>query len=147
MSDLLWSTKIFMQEAGQLKGVPLMQAQASPQSMTVEGAAHWDKIWELRQELIREEHNEYIDAVAQFDIVEICDGLLDKIVVEWGTLLALVGAGIAEELAGEVAQSNLNKVIGDGLPMFREDGKVIKPEGWSPPDIEGVLRKHGLISG
>jgi predicted HAD superfamily Cof-like phosphohydrolase len=25
----------------------------------------------------------------------------------------------------------------------REDGKILKPEGWTPPDIEGVLRQHG----
>jgi len=28
-------------------------------------------------------------------------------------------------------------------PHVRDDGKVIKPPSWSPPDIEGELRKQG----
>ena len=31
------------------------------------------------------------------------------------------------------------KVIGDGLPLFRDDGKVIKPEGWTAPDIAAAI--------
>jgi hypothetical protein len=29
----------------------------------------------------------------------------------------------------------------DGKVIRREDGKIQKPEGWSPPDIKSVLEK------
>ena len=28
-----------------------------------------------------------------------------------------------------------------GKVIKREDGKVLKPEGWTPPDIKSILRK------
>ena len=144
MIDLLSSTEVFMEKAGQLNGLPLLE-QLPAETMTQQGVDEWDRIYELRQELIREEHKEYLDAEGNGDYVEMVDGLLDKIVVEWGTLLALVGPEAAKELAAEVSRSNLDKVIGPGLPKFRDDGKVIKPEGWRGPDIVGVLMRHGLI--
>jgi len=30
-----------------------------------------------------------------------------------------------------------------GEPVKREDGKIMKPPGWTPPDIEGELKKQG----
>jgi hypothetical protein len=27
----------------------------------------------------------------------------------------------------------------DGKVIRREDGKILKPAGWTPPDIKGVL--------
>jgi predicted HAD superfamily Cof-like phosphohydrolase len=27
----------------------------------------------------------------------------------------------------------------DGKPIRREDGKILKPEGWTPPDIKKIL--------
>ena len=42
-------------------------------------------------------------------------------------------------IAVEVHRSNMAKV---GGPV-REDGKRLKPPGWTPPDIAGELRKQG----
>lgn len=39
----------------------------------------------------------------------------------------------------EVHLANMRKLGPDGLPIKREDGKVMKPEGWKPPDIQRVL--------
>jgi predicted HAD superfamily Cof-like phosphohydrolase len=33
-----------------------------------------------------------------------------------------------------VQAANMEKLWPDGKPHFREDGKVIKPEGWQPPE-------------
>lgn len=41
----------------------------------------------------------------------------------------------------EVHRSNMAKLGPDGTPIRREDGKVLKPAGWTPPDIAGVLGK------
>ena len=35
--------------------------------------------------------------------------------------------------------SNMTKLGPDGRPLRRADGKVLKPEGWRPPDVAGVL--------
>lgn len=42
-------------------------------------------------------------------------------------------------IAAEVHRANMEK---QGGPR-REDGKVMKPPGWRPPDIEGKLREQG----
>lgn len=43
-----------------------------------------------------------------------------------------------QDVADEVSRSNLEK---KGGPVV--NGKQMKPEGWRPPDIEGVLRRSG----
>ena len=127
--DLLSGTQIFMEQAQQGMGVCFRGQQP-----------FWsDEIRELRQTLLAEEYKEYLQAEEGDDIIEIVDGLIDVIVIAWGTLLAYIGPDLAKLAAAEVVRSNLAKVIGPGLPLFREDGKVIKPEGWTPPDIAGVL--------
>ena len=94
----------------------------------------------LRRNLMREEVREYFDGEAVGDIVEIVDGLLDIIVIAWGTLLSYVGEELAGAAADEVGRSNLSKVDGSlGEIVRRPDGKVLKPEGWQPPNIRKVL--------
>lgn len=95
---------------------------------------------DLRLNLLKEEVTEYIQGELTGDIVEIVDGLLDTIVIAWGTLLAYVGEDKAITAANEVVRSNLSKVDGSLGPIVRrEDGKLLKPPGWTPPDIEGAL--------
>lgn len=99
-----------------------------------------DKERVLRQVMLKEEFNEYLTAEPLNDPVEILDGLLDIIVIAWGTALKYFGPEKAKAAAREVVRSNLSKVDGTfGPTQFREDGKVVKPEGWTPPDIAGVL--------
>ena len=45
-----------------------------------------------------------------------------------------------DHILKEIHKSNMRK-LGGG---FDEGGKIKKPEGWEPPDIAGVLRKHGF---
>lgn len=100
----------------------------------------FDDLRALRRKLLQEEVQETLDAEEVDDIVEIVDGLCDIIVIAWGTLLAYVGKEMAEAAATQVAISNLSKVDGTlGEIVRREDGKLLKPEGWEPPDIKGVL--------
>jgi predicted HAD superfamily Cof-like phosphohydrolase len=88
--------------------------------------------------LITEEFNELCDAEEANDLVEIADALADIIYIACGTA---VSYGIPlDKVFEEVHRSNMAKLV-DGKVLRREDGKVQKPEGWTPPDIEGVLKK------
>jgi predicted HAD superfamily Cof-like phosphohydrolase len=51
--------------------------------------------------------------------------------------------GAPPEVFAEVHRANMAKVDPDGQVLRREDGKILKPEGWQPPDVAGVLRKAG----
>jgi predicted HAD superfamily Cof-like phosphohydrolase len=100
----------------------------------------------FRMRMLASELKEYTSAEVADDWAEIADGLLDVIVVAWGTLLSYFGPELAREMAHEVWSSNLSKVDGSlGPTVFREDGKVLKPEGWTPPDIAGALQRGGFV--
>lgn len=96
---------------------------------------------QLRRDLLSEEYTEYLMAELNDDLVETVDGLLDVIVIAWGTLLTYVGEEKAKAAAAEVTRSNLSKVDGSLGPIItRGDGKILKPEGWTPPDIARAIR-------
>lgn len=42
-------------------------------------------------------------------------------------------------LLEEVHRANMSKLGPDGKPIYRADGKVLKPKGWTAPDVAGVL--------
>jgi predicted HAD superfamily Cof-like phosphohydrolase len=74
------------------------------------------------------------------DLVELADGCADVSVVTIGTLSA---CGIKDEaLLEEVDSSNIKKF--DEGWYKDEHGKVQKPPGWQPPNIEAVLQNQGL---
>ena len=47
-----------------------------------------------------------------------------------------------EEGFAEVHRSNMTKVLEDGTCLLRDDGKIIKPEGYSPPDLKSILNNN-----
>lgn len=98
------------------------------------------EIQQLRYELVKEESKELRDAIQQRDIVKIADGCADLIVVTVGC--ARVYGIPLRKVWDEVHRSNLSKLGGDGRPIYRADGKVLKGPDFSPPDIEGILA-HG----
>jgi predicted HAD superfamily Cof-like phosphohydrolase len=71
------------------------------------------------------------------NIVELADACADLDYVVEGTRLEFgIDGG---PIAAEVQRSNMAKLGG----AMREDGKILKPDGWTPPDIAGELRKQG----
>ena len=46
--------------------------------------------------------------------------------------------GIYDDAFNEVHRSNMAKLV-DGKVLRREDGKVLKPEGWQPPQLAQFL--------
>ena len=93
---------------------------------------------ELRKKLLAEEYTEYVVAEYQNDLVEIADALADIIYIACGTA---VSYGIPlDVIFEEVHASNMAKLV-DGKVLRRSDGKIQKPEGWAPPDIEKILKE------
>jgi len=90
--------------------------------------------------LISEEVQELQDALQDRDTVEQLDALIDILVVTAGALHSL---GVdADGAWKEVMRSNFDKVDPrTGRVTRREDGKVLKPEGWEPPRLKSFLRR------
>ena len=84
--------------------------------------------------LIAEESQELIDAITASDAVETLDALTDILVVTIGAIHSM-GAD-AEGAWKEVMMTNFAKIGEDGKVRKREDGKVLKPQGWTPPDLK-----------
>ncbi len=94
--------------------------------------------FQLYLSLIQEEMEELAEAARNNDRVEVLDALLDIIVV-------CIGAGHSAGLpleAGwkEVIRSNMSKVDpATGKVIRRADGKIMKPENFSPPDLASLV--------
>lgn len=96
---------------------------------------------ELRCALIEEEAAEFRAAVEDGDIVAVADAIADLLYVVYGAALTF---GIpVREVFTEVHRSNMTKLGDDGLPSYREDGKVLKGPNFSPPDLLPVLIAAG----
>jgi len=96
--------------------------------------------YKLYRDLIDEEVSELRDAVAADDKVEQLDALIDILVVTIGAINSLGACG--ECAWKEVMNTNMAKID----PMTRkvrkrEDGKVLKPEGWLPPNLEQYIKE------
>ena len=92
----------------------------------------------LRLELISEELNELYDAMEAKDIVGVADALTDILYVTYGAGHAF-GVDL-DKCFKEVQRSNMSKLGQDGKPIYREDGKVMKGENYSPPDLKKYLQ-------
>lgn len=99
------------------------------------------KVIDLRESIIDEEYLvEFKDAVKARDLVEVADALGDILVVVYGTAVAY-GIDI-DEVFTEVMDSNDSKAGADGLPIFREDGKILKGPNYFKPDVVGLILKQ-----
>lgn len=91
--------------------------------------------------LIKEEFQEFLDAVDTNDEVEEFDACLDMIYVIIGHMIQR-----GWDIQGgwdEVQRSNMAKVDGEtGRVSRRPDGKILKPVGWAPPDLTPFISKE-----
>lgn len=95
----------------------------------------------LYETLIAEELDELTESIEKNDAIESLDACMDLI---WVIIGYCYSRGFnVDEAWAEVARSNLSKIDeGTKRVLKREDGKVIKPEGWTPPDLSNcVLQK------
>lgn len=107
---------------------------------------NWSKR-RLRADLLQEEANELIAELTnpefswenfETHLADTAKEIVDVIYVAIGTALSM---GIPlEKVWAEVHQSNMAKVDPTtGKVRRREDGKVLKPEGWQKPNVKKVM--------
>ena len=92
-------------------------------------------------EIIDEEYNDELkEAIANNDKVEMLDALIDILVVTIGAIHSMGADG--EGAWKEVMRSNFSKIDKDtGMVRKREDGKVLKPVDYSPPELAVFVKK------
>ena len=96
--------------------------------------------FDLYLRLIQEETSELQTAVNNNDKVEQLDALIDILVVTIGAIHSM-GAD-AEGAWKEVMRTNFAKIDRDtGRVRKRDDGKVLKPQGWQPPNLRPYVSK------
>lgn len=110
---------------------------------TAPTAAIPDETIALRVSLIQEELNEYRCAAEAHDLVEVADALSDLLYVVLGTYVAHGLQDVGEALFDEVHRSNMSKLDENGQVIYRPDGKVLKSQRWSPPDLGRILSGTG----
>ena len=94
---------------------------------------------ELRIKLLREEVEEYAEAALSGDLVEVLDALADIGYILAGTIINHGMQNIYDDAFDEVHRSNMAKLV-DGKVLRRDDGKVMKPDGWQPPQLAQFLQ-------
>ena len=98
-----------------------------------------DELIELRIKLLVEEVQEYAEAARAGDMVEILDALADIGYILAGTIINHGMQHIYDDSFNEVHRSNMAKLV-DGKVIRREDGKVLKPQDWQPPNLAQFLQ-------
>ena len=96
----------------------------------------------LRQKLLEEEVKELRDAK---NILDVSDALCDITYIVLGTAHEYGLADRFVMLFDEVHSSNMSKLGPDGKAMFREDGKVMKPESYRQPKLMPILERDFSI--
>ena len=92
---------------------------------------------QLRKDLLKEEYEETIAAIDANDLPETIDGICDLIYVALGAAVEF-GVNLHKPFRA-VHESNMKKAEGGKDAR----GKQLKPIGWTPPDIAGLLREQG----
>lgn len=122
MTNPFHDVKAFMVAAGQTAG-ELNEEQAK-----------------LYEKLITEEYIEFRDAIADQDKTEQLDACFDLIWVTIGYMHSM-GWKCGEAWA-EGSWSNHSKIDKEtGKVLKRPDGKIMKPEGWQPPNFRKFVNE------
>ncbi len=93
----------------------------------------------LRFSLIEEECHEFCAAANSEDMDGIAKELADIVYVVIGTAVEY-GLVRFDEIFAEVHRSNMSKLGPDGKPIYRPDGKVMKGDNYSPPDLTELVK-------
>jgi len=94
----------------------------------------------LRFNLMKEENEEYLEAVKNNDITEIADALGDMLYILCGTIIEHGLHYKIEEVFDEIQRSNMSKLDENGKPIYREDGKVLKGPNYFKPNFSDILK-------
>lgn len=103
------------------------------------------KLYDLQVELIREEAREFLDAAYELaedpedgpKREEVCKELSDLVFVCYQFAAAFnIDLDRAMTL---VFESNMSKLDDNGMPVYREDGKVLKGPNYKKPDLKSCI--------
>jgi len=108
------------------------------QEIKIKASLSTDKINELRISLIKEELEEFKEAIKNNDLKEVADALTDILYVTYGAGHAF-GINL-DKCFDEVQQSNMSKLSEDGKPIYNEFGKVMKGPKYFKPDLNKFLK-------
>ena len=97
-----------------------------------------EKIIKLRYNLIKEELDEFEEALKDRDLKEVADALTDILYVTYGAGHAF---GIdLDKCFDEVQRSNMSKLGEDGKPIYNEHGKVMKGPKYFQPNLGKFIK-------
>lgn len=109
------------------------------------GEEHNKELMEFRVKFLHEELREFEEGLADGDIAQMGDALIDLVYVALGTAHML---GLPwEVLWADVQRANMSKerAAPDGSNSKRGSSfDVIKPEGWIPPQTDALLEQYGF---
>ena len=97
-----------------------------------------EKIVKLRYELIREELDEFEEAIKTKNLKEVADSLTDILYVTYGAGIAF-GLDL-DKCFREVQRSNMSKLGEDGKPIYNDQGKVMKGPNYFKPDLSKFIK-------
>ena len=96
------------------------------------------KIINLRYELIKEELDEFKEALEKKDLIEAADALTDILYVTYGAGHAF-GINL-DKCFEEVQNSNMSKLDAAGEPIYNDVGKVMKGPNYFKPDLSKFIK-------
>ena len=97
-----------------------------------------EKINKLRYNLIKEELDEFKQALDNNDLLEVADALTDILYVTYGAGHAF---GIdLDACFDEVQNSNMSKLGSDGKPIYNDQGKVMKGPKYFKPNLSKFMK-------
>jgi len=118
-------------------GLPFTDSGTIPKMIDKETA-------KFRLEFLREELAELSKGYADQDLEQVADALVDIVVVALGT--AQMHGLPWDDLFDEVMDANMKKIRVTFIKQSKRLSvlDLMKPKGWTPPNIYGVLKAHGL---
>lgn len=95
----------------------------------------------LRHKLMAEENDEYLEAVNDNNLVEVADALGDQLYILVGTILKHGMQDVIEKVFDSIHESNMTKLDVTGLPIYREDGKILKGPNFKPVNLKPLFNE------
>ena len=97
-----------------------------------------EKISKLRYDLIKEELDEFQEALNDKSLKEVADSLTDILYVTYGAGHAF-GINL-DACFEEVQNSNMSKLGNDGKAIYNDQGKVMKGPNYFKPDLSKFIK-------
>jgi len=108
------------------------------QQVKNEASFSTDQTNQLRYNLIKEELEEFKNAIDEKNLLEAADALTDILYVTYGAGHAF---GIdLDKCFNEVQESNMSKLGKDGKPIYNDMGKVMKGPKYFKPDLSKFIK-------